>query len=97
MPNIELHGFDKAEAFDVRGSIWAHMEWDSLGFRSEDVVLTTCPTEVCDFGGRNRPFLRLMCTDEEEMGKLKEALRPLGQDMECVILHDFVEGAQPPG
>ena len=86
MPNIELHGYKSKRARAVRKQIRTALE--ELP-DAHEVVTTTFSSDVEDLKGEKMPFLRVI-TSRKELRGLKKRLTPLGEDIEVLILGEWI-------
>ncbi len=86
MPNIELHGYEPVAADTVRERIRDVLMTSP---DASEIVTTTIPSDVKDLDGEKMPFLRLI-TSLRELPDLKERLKPLGEEIEVLVLGEWI-------
>lgn len=86
MPNVEIHGLERGEAYDIRRQIFEMFADD---FAAE-MVVTIYATEVVDAKGSRQPFLRLANSCETHTCEIIGRLKTLGMDIERLELFEFI-------
>lgn len=89
MPNIEVHGLDRARATFIGKKIF-EIICKQLSELIDDVVVTRCSDSCIDLNENPQPFLRICGPDIEEIKKIAEVLKELKIDIEILQLTDFV-------
>lgn len=79
MPNIELHGFKKAEGEDLRRKIF-QMFMDRTYV--EQMVIKVCTCDVEDVYRRPQPYIRLWSSPHDYVPEVLERLLSLNIDLE---------------
>ncbi len=88
MPNIHIIGYGNTEeARVVVANVRAAMRQASCA--DEIVMSIEDATHVFDLEGKRSPFLRVISGDEDRE-EVVSLLRPLGQDIEVIRLHDWI-------
>ena len=86
MPNIELHGYTAEDAVNVRKKVREALKT----LKDADQIVTTfIPSNVTDLKGTEMPFLRII-SSLNELDEVKEHLKPLGEDIEVIVLHEWI-------
>jgi hypothetical protein len=88
MPNIEVHG---VSCIDNRKQLVSKIARHLLVATPliDGVVITSYDNTVIDVFGAEQPFLRVLCTDDEEAGRVIGLLKPLGMDIEWLSIRQF--------
>jgi len=87
MPNIEIHGFSKRRAENLRWKIFKEFEGETW---LKETVVTICPSIVEDFERKDRPFIRLIDdVADSTTRKILAKLTPLKLDIEVLKLYLF--------
>ncbi|MGH7141570.1 MAG: hypothetical protein ACREGH_02985 [Minisyncoccia bacterium] len=87
MPNIELHGYGR-QADSMKRKVRLALR-DHPDAKSGEIITTTYSTKVEDFKDKKMPFLRIVATFKE-LPDLLERLRPLNEDMEVMLLRQWI-------
>jgi hypothetical protein len=74
MPNVEIHGLNRAQAEEIREAIFRIFNWHDL------VVTIIGNTDTTDRTGESHPFLRIW--DDKYGDNLEGGLSMLKMDME---------------
>lgn len=85
MPNIELHGYGK-KPIALRNKIRAALK-DSPD--ADEIVTTIHSTNVASLDDKPMPFLRVI-SSPEGLDDLLERLKPLGEDIELIMLGRWI-------
>lgn len=86
MPNIELRGFEPAQA----GAIKAQIKKEFSGKSYEpDYVISVVPCSVTDCNDIDQAFIRLVTTEHDHNGEIIQILTGLGYDVEHAPLIAF--------
>ena len=86
MPNIELHGYAPDDVVNVRNKIHEVLRTSTI---ADEIVTTLIGSNVQDLKGDRKPFLRVI-SGHSELDELKELLKPLGQDIEVLVLSEWI-------
>lgn len=87
MPNIEIHGYGRL-AQSTKLKIRQALQ-DLPDAESGEIVTTTYPTKTEDFKDKKTPYLRIIASPDE-LPELIERLRPLNEDMEVILLGQWI-------
>ena len=90
MPNIEIHGFSVRFAEQVSGKVVKCLMDAPF---ADETVITFCSDAVMDLHGMDRPYLRILSDESDEIDATVELLRPLNIEMECLMLYKFIPNA----
>jgi hypothetical protein len=76
-PLIELHGYTKEEAEELKELLKKNLE-SLLGKKNfSNLVFSFCPTEVVDIKGNPRPFIRFYSTEYVIVHQIEQYLRKI--------------------
>jgi|GEM_PF-6726561 len=89
MPNIELHGLDRSGAELFKYAIFKAIGEEDQKLQA-DAVVTICNDYCVDAQKRARPYMRICCTDPQQIEKLKKILAPIALDKEILLLKEFI-------
>ena len=86
MPNIELYGISNASGITavIRASDLPEE------FRKEIVITKIESSCWSIYDGTAQPFCRVISTEQEEIDKIVPVLKPLGYDVETLVLSGFI-------
>jgi hypothetical protein len=87
MPNIEIHGLAEAEAKTMYSQVERALRNSPV---ANNVVISRYSDVVKDLLGYDRPYLRIVCTDEVEAQQVAGLLKPLNLDLEIFRLRAFI-------
>lgn len=90
MPNIEVHGFEKAIAEEWKKAILELFKDSDI---EDDIYVTVFDSRTTHSSGRDAPFLRLFST-EDTIHQARQTLKKLGIDLEKVVAIEFDEGTE---
>lgn len=97
MPNIEIHGVHGLDTIagqltekqsKLYSEIFKTIELKAHELMDEAVV-TICNDHCLDRQGQSQPFLRICSTDQVQTRKLVMILKPLGLDIETMVVTAF--------
>ena len=95
MPNIEIRGFEKYKAENLKRAIDRAMQGIGL---QHDAVTSVMPMEVTTCDGRSikTPYLRVCSTETAEIRMILDALRSAGvrEDVEYLVLDGFIPASK---
>ena len=86
MPNIELHGYTPDDAAATKEKVRTAL---ASSEEADEMVTTTYPTIVEDLKGKRTPFLRVIGS-LRELPDLLDRLKPLNEDMEVLMLGQWI-------
>ncbi|MDE2021884.1 MAG: hypothetical protein KGI71_03140 [Patescibacteria group bacterium] len=86
MPNIELHGYAAEAASATKEKVRTAL---ASSEEADEMVTTTYPTVVEDLKGKQTPFMRVIGS-LRELPNLLERLKPLNEDMEVIVLGQWI-------
>jgi hypothetical protein len=89
MPNIELHGLNRSIAESFRGAIFKAIGAEDKKLLA-DTVVTICNDYCVDAQNKGQPYMRICCTNLEEIKRLKDILQPFALDKEILHLTEFI-------
>lgn len=91
MPNIEIHGVKKDDTKHFRLTEKIFKRVEGLVFAGE-LVLTKVMDDCRDRNNKSQPFLRIIISEKSKIEPLVQQLKPLGIDMEILIIDGFIPG-----
>ena len=87
MPNIELHGFSRGQAMEIRDKVFKLFKGKPY---VKEMVVTVCLDMVWDKYGDIQPFIRLANSCQDHTVEILKVLEALNVDIEQLTLAKFI-------